>query len=132
VGILLPHVGHGHRDGGAWLSRPSARTVTVHDPDEARAAVAAAARDGVSLTLISAPAAAASGGPAWFKALVDAAKADRPEAAVKAVLDCGSRPADALAALRSGWRTIVYTGPAASKIRQIADAMDAVVLRKRP
>ncbi len=132
MGILLPHVGHGHRHGGAWLSSPRTRTVTVHDPDEARAAVAAAARDGVPITLISAPAAAASGGPAWFKALVDAARAGWPDVAVDAVLDCGARPADALAALRSGWRTIVYSGPAATKIRQIAAATNAVVLRRRP
>jgi len=65
-------------------------------------------------------------------ALVETAQADQPGVDVDAVLDCGARPADALAALRSGWRTIVYTGPAASKIRQIADGMGAVVLRTRP
>lgn len=84
------------------------------------------------MTLVSAPAAAASGGPEWFAALVEAAKASNPQADVDAVLDCGARPGDALAALRSGWRKIVYTGPAVTKIRQIADGMNAVVLRRRP
>ena len=132
MGLFLPHVGHGDRTGCAWLSRRTTRTVTVHDLDEARAAVAAAARAGEAVTLVSAPAAAAAGGPQWFKALVEAAQADRPDVAIQSVLDCWSRPADALAALRSGWRTIVYSGPAAGKIRQIAAATNAVVLRKRP
>jgi len=84
------------------------------------------------VTLVSAPAAAASGGPEWFKALVDAAKASQPQADVDAVLDCGARPGDAMAALRSGWRKIVYSGPAAAKIREMADGMNVVVLRTRP
>ena len=128
----MSHVGHGGRHGSAWLNHRHTRAVTVHDADEARAAVAAAARDGVCVTLVSAPAAAASGGPKWFEALVDAARHDLPHVAVDAVLDCGTRPGDALAALTAGWRKIVYSGPASGKVRQIAKRLDAVVLRQRP
>lgn len=49
-----------------------------------------------------------------------------------AVLDCGDRPGDALAALRAGWRTIVYSGSAAAKIRDIARQRGAQVLKERP
>ena len=87
---------------------------------------------GHGVTLISAHGAAASGGPGWFMAVVETVAGDYPDVDILSILDCGDRPGDALAALRAGWKTIVYTGPAAAKIADIANQLDATVLRKRP
>jgi len=77
-------------------------TFIVHSLNHARAAAAAAVECGTSLTLLSAPAAAGSAGPAWFAALVRAVRAEFPGLTLVAILDCGTAPGFALAALREG------------------------------
>jgi len=105
--------------------------IIVHSLEQARAAVAAAASLGVPVTLVSAPGAGAYAGPAWFKALVDAAAAAHPEIAVTAVIDCGEEPGTVLAALRAGFRYVVFTGPdaARSALADLAAARGAVLER---
>lgn len=131
MGLLRAHVRYGGGRRGAGLTRKR-QTVTVHGAAEARAALEDARAGGCDITLISAPGAAASGGPGWFMALVECAARDYPDLKIDSVLDCGDRPGDALAALRAGWKTIVYTGPASAKIDDIAAQCDATVLRRRP
>jgi fructose/tagatose bisphosphate aldolase len=103
--------------------------IIVHSPDHARAAVAAAAALHVPVTLVSAPGAGAYAGAAWFKALVAEATAAFPQAAVYAILDCGEAPGAVLAALRAGFRRVIFTGAEAARLRLVAFAgtRDAVL-----
>ncbi len=57
----------------------TARAIVFHSLDHARAALAAAARLGVPVTLRSAPGAAAYAGAGYLKAIVDAAAAENPD-----------------------------------------------------
>lgn len=108
--------------------------IVVHDVAHARAALAAAAGRGVRVTLLSAPGAAAYAGPAWFREVVGAARAAHPQAEAAALLDCGARPGDVLAALRAGVEGVVFTGRAdvADKLAALADAHGAAFHRARP
>jgi hypothetical protein len=64
----------------------------------------------VPVTLESAPGAGGYAGPAWWRALIEAALAEYPTATARAVLDCGEEPGTALAALRAGVSRIRFTG----------------------
>jgi len=97
------------------------RPVIVHDIEDARAAVAAAAELGLaSLTLRSAPGAARYLGATVYRDIVRAACGAHPGVAVTAVFDCGADPGLALGALRHGLKVIRLS--AASAVRdRIAD-----------
>ena len=56
-------------------------------------------------------------GPAWFKAVIDQARAAYPEVAVAAILDCGDQPGAVMAALRVGLTHLRYEGPAATRAK---------------
>lgn len=86
------------------------RAVIVHGLDHARAALAAAAEQGVAVALFSPPAAAASHGPLWF-ARLDAAMRSEARPPALFVLDCAAAPGHALAALRHGLRDISLEAP---------------------
>jgi hypothetical protein len=103
--------------------------IIVHSLDHARAAVAAAAALGRPVTLVSASSAGAYAGPLWFKAVVEEAAASFPGTAVTAVIDCGAAPGFVLAALRTGFRRVIFTGPDATRARltEIAAAQGAVI-----
>lgn len=131
MGFLEPDVRHGGGHGETRLI-PAAPAITVIGPAQAAAAVAAAVATGLPVTLLSAPGAAASVGPAWFAALVENARSRCPGAAVTAVLDCGDAPGHALAALRLGFGTIRFDGASAARIGDIAGQYGATVLRERP
>ncbi len=108
--------------------------LVVHGIDDARQAVAAARDRKTTLTLISAPGAAAYAGPVWFLALVEQARAASPGLTISGVLDCADDPGHAMAALRAGAEAIVFTGDdiLAKKLAALAEASGAVVLRRRP
>jgi len=110
------------------------RTVVIHSLDHARAALAAAAELRTEeLVLFSAEGAAANAGPAWFRDLVEIARAEHPRVKVTAVLDCGDMPGYALAALRAGCTAIRFTGkrPVKAKIRAIAKKCGAALVERR-
>ncbi len=90
------------------------RPIIVHSLAEARAAVTAAAELGVPVTLASAPEAAGYLGALWFRELVRMASAERPEARVSALIDCGDQPGHVMAALRQGLKRVRFTGPKAT------------------
>ena len=104
----------------------SARIV-FHSLAHARAALAAAAEAGVALTLQSAPGAAAYAGTGYLKAIADRAAAEHANVEVTAVIDCGADAGIAMAALRIGWRTVRFSGPAKvrAKLADIAGQMGA-------
>jgi len=105
------------------------RRIIVHSLGDAQAAVGAAASLGCGVTLVSARGAGAYTGPAWFKAVVDAAIAAHPGAAVDAVIDCADAAGTALAALRLGLGRVRFSGNAEARaaLAQIAAAQGAVI-----
>ncbi len=106
------------------------RPIIVHSLEDARAAAAAAAELGVPVTLASAPAAAGYLGALWFRELVAMAAAERPEAEVSAVLDCGGRPGHVMAALRQGLKRVRFTGrkSTARSLAELAAQYDAEIV----
>jgi hypothetical protein len=113
---------HGRSRGARRKARLSRRRIIIHSLAQARAALAAAAELGVPITLESAPAAGGYAGPGWWRALIEAARAERPAADVIAVLDCGEEPGAALAALRAGVPRIRFAGAAEMRARLAAIA----------
>lgn len=105
--------------------------IIVRTPAEATAAVRAAAALGVTVTLVSAPGAGAYVGPDWFAALVRQAAFACPNATVTAAIDCADEAGTALAALRAGYRHIVFAGHADAEARlaEIAAQVGAVIER---
>lgn len=83
------------------------RPIIVHDIEDARAALAAAAEAGIaSLTLRSAAGAARYLGATVFRDMIAEATRPYPGVAVTAVFDCGDDPGLALGALRHGLKVI--------------------------
>ncbi len=85
----------------------------MHSLAEALAAVEAAAKSQSQVTLLSAPHAARSVGPGWFKSVLARARAHRPGAVKEGILDCADSAGAAMAAIRLG-------------------EIDGLVLRARP
>lgn len=110
-------------------SSQTARAVIVHGLGDARAALAAARAVGRPVRLLSAPAAGAYAGGAWFTALVRLARDAFPDVTAEAVLDCGDEPGRALAALRAGVAHICLGGNARARaaVADIAAASGATV-----
>ncbi|TAN64386.1 MAG: hypothetical protein EPN20_08430 [Magnetospirillum sp.] len=105
----------------------------VHSLAEARAVMAA--RDvGEAVTLESPPAAAGYHGIGWWRALVTALTEEFPDREIKAVLDCGSAPGHALAALRAGVKSVRIDAPAETlaALTEIAAALGAAIQQKKP
>jgi len=86
------------------------------------------------VVIASAPRAAGYAGPAWFGALLDAARAAVPAARFRALLDCGEDAGAALAAIRTGISGVVFTGRAdvALRLAAIAAQAAATLLTSRP
>jgi hypothetical protein len=90
----------------AELSEPAPAApakVVVHDLDEARAALAAAAERGLPIQLRSAPGAAAYAGVGYLRALGEAVDHEL-------IIDCGDDAGLVMAALRTGCRRLVFSG----------------------
>jgi hypothetical protein len=107
----------------------SGKRIIIHSLADARAALAAAWALKSPVVLASAEAAGGYAGPAWFKALVDQARAEFPEARATAVLDCGDEAGTALAALRHGFKSVRFTGGGAAlkRLKDIASQMGAAI-----
>jgi hypothetical protein len=116
------------------MGQSSGPAVVVHSLAQARVALSVAAQAGVPVTLLSAPGAAGTGGPAWFRKLASLAGADYPLAVFSTVLDCGDRPGLVLAALRDGHGQVCFTGRkmVAEKLAAIAAQTGASLLTRRP
>lgn len=131
MGILEPH---GRGGSARRKARLSGRRIIVHSLDHARAAIDAAATLGVEVTIVSAAGAAGYAGPMWFKALVEAALLDHPDAAVTAILDCGEEPGTVLGALRAGLKHVRFTGPIPTRERlaALAAPLGAIIENDEP
>jgi acyl-CoA reductase-like NAD-dependent aldehyde dehydrogenase len=109
---------------------PDGPVIVVHTAAQATAALAAAARAGRPVVLASPPDAAASMGPGMFRAMVAAARQAEPRARSLAVLDCGARAGDAMAALREGIEAVCFRGDkeVAAKLADMAEQSGARLL----
>jgi hypothetical protein len=101
--------------------------VTVHGLDQARAALA----PGLPVLLLSGWGAASYAGAGWWRAMVDAARAERPDVAAPDALDCADQAGRALEALAAGCRLLVLE-PCPGFAAVVERASEAVVLPARP
>ena len=108
--------------------------IIFHHAKQADDAMAFAAASRRPITLLTAPGAAAYGGPGFYLAMVELAQQSHPKAAVRAIRDCGDDGAMAQMALQLGWRGVVLRGKAAvrEKVCQIAETYGADVLARPP
>ncbi|MCA3389294.1 MAG: hypothetical protein INF65_11755 [Roseomonas sp.] len=113
----------------AFLKLPA---VVVHGREQAAWVLRIAA--GRPVLLVSAPGAALNAGPGWFKAVLEQAAAEHPGANFTAALDCGAAPGAALAALRAGFKLVVFDlgHPSAASVLGAAAEAGAEVLGSRP
>lgn len=113
----------------AFLKLPA---VVVHGRAQAEWALRVAA--GRPVLLVSAPGAALNAGPGWFKAVLEQAAAEHPDARLHAALDCAAAPGAALAALRAGFKLVIFDlgHPAAASVLGAAAEAGAEVLGIRP
>ncbi|CCG41292.1 hypothetical protein [Magnetospirillum molischianum] len=113
--------------------RPLLR-VEVGSLAEARAALATARVVGWALCLESPAAAAGWHGIGWWHGVVEQIIAEADDVRVEAVLDCGTAPGLALAALRAGCRAVrLESGPAATAaVTAIAAELGGKVLPPWP
>ena len=113
----------------AFLKLPA---VVVHGRGHAAWALSIAA--GRPVLLVSAPGAALNVGPGWFKAVLDQAAAAHPGANFTAALDCAAAPGAALAALRAGFKLVIFDlgHPSAASVLGAAAEAGAEVLGTRP
>lgn len=104
--------------------------IVVYALADAVAALEAATACGVKITLVSPASAAASAGPAWFRALVEQAREAVQAAAFDSVLDCATEAGHALAALREGLQAVSFSGPedVRAKIEDIAHQSGSTVV----
>jgi len=100
-----------------------------HGFNDVRAALTVGRDLGRPVVLLTAPDAAARVGPDVLKAMVDEAAASAPGAAFDAIIDCGAAPGLAMAALRAGWRHLVFHGDTTvqPKIADLARQQGAVL-----
>lgn len=113
----------------AFLKLPA---VVVHGRGHAAWALSIAA--GRSVLLLSAPGAALNTGPGWFKAVLRQAADAHPGANFTAALDCAAAPGAALAALRAGFKLVIFDlgHPSAASVLGAAAEAGAEVLGTRP
>ena len=107
----------------------SEKRIIIHSLADARAALAAAQALKSPVVLASAAAAGGYAGPAWFRAVVDQARAEFPDVAATVVLDCGDEAGTVLAALQHGFTRVRFTGGAAAskRLKDIASELGASI-----
>ncbi len=104
----------------------SRKEIIVHSLDHALAAFAAAEAAKVPLIVTSARGAAAQAGPAWFKAVIEAAMAVHPTVVATAILDCGDEPGAVMAALRLGLKQLRFNSSETLRAKLTAMGADFV------
>jgi hypothetical protein len=109
---------------------PHAAHVVFHALVDAEMALEEAAASGAKAVLRTAPGAIAYAGPLYLLKIVEAAASGAHGAALAgAVIDCGREAVLAFAALRSGWRALLFTGRgrSLSEVRAAAAAAGATL-----
>ena len=108
------------------------KAITIYGLSHAKAAAKVAAKLSTPVTVVSAPAAVASAGPAWFLSVVTQAQRVHLNADIQPILDCANFGGLALASMRQGLKLIIYDGVANNAVDNIAKQYSAKVIRTRP
>ena len=113
----------------AFLKLPA---VVVHGRAQAEWALRVAA--GRPLLLLSAPGAALNAGPGWFRHVLEQAAATHPGTPFSAALDCAAAAGAALAALRAGFKLVIFDlgHPSGASVLGAAEEAGAEILGIRP
>lgn len=113
---------------------PPPSAVIVHSHADVARAARLAADLRVPVTIMTAPGAADYAGPDVLFAMVQAGLAEAPGADIVAIIDCADAAGRAQAALRAGWRHILFTGhpDAAARLADLARQSGASLLTARP
>lgn len=90
------------------------KIIDIRDLDGYRAALAGAKTAGDELSLQSPPGAASYAGPMYFKAMMEQAAAEFPDAPHRFILDCGDDVTCALIAVRLKMPYVRFSGDDAS------------------
>lgn len=108
--------------------------ITVHDRDQAIAALTVARELGLQITLLSAAGAANTIGISWFLALIVQAREAVPDARSLAMFDCHRYAARAMVAVQSGVDAVIFTGKRETllKLADIAEDRRVLVTDTRP
>jgi delta 1-pyrroline-5-carboxylate dehydrogenase len=108
--------------------------IVIHSLAHAVAALTAAAKASRPIVLASAPDAGIYAGPGWFGALLHSAREAVPATQFEALLNCGDDAGAAMAAIRAGVPTVVFTGrtDVAARLADIAGQAGARLLTARP
>ncbi len=111
------------------MSTPVSARIRIHSLDHGRAALAAAVAAGRPVSLESPAGAALWQGIGWWRAVVAILAAEFPGIAFAAVLDCADAPGAALAALRSGVKSVRVKAPAPvlARLAAIAEQENSTV-----
>ena len=110
------------------------KAIVFHSLAHASAALAASGDAQCPITLVTPPQGARYAGPLFYwEVLIQAERATGTNVAAK-LIDCGAYGGVAMAALRCGWRTLVFSGPTAvfEKLRSMAGALGGNVVNKSP
>ena len=115
-------------------AEPPAPVFIVHSLKQAVAVLHSAATCRLPVVLLSAPDAGISAGPGWFRAVIDGARDEVPEAVFSAILDCGDDAGAAQGAIRAGIEGVVYSGrpDVAARLAAVAANYGLRLLIRRP
>lgn len=108
--------------------------ITVHWLAQAETALRAGAEAGRPVTLLSAPGAAFTVGPLYFREMIARARQAVPSAESLALFDCEAAAGRTLEALHCGLEAVIFSGPPAqrSALEAIAEAAGARLFVRRP
>ena len=123
MGLLEPYGRYRGRSGqGLSIQLSDEPVIVVHGKEHAVAALSAAAEADIAVLLVSQQGGVSVWGAEAFKALMEQAVRQVPQARFRWALDCGDDPGYALAACRTGVAGIVFatTSAAFDRIADIA------------
>lgn len=108
--------------------------ITVHDLDQAVAALTAAVALDQPVTLVSARAATSTVGVVWFAVMISEAREKVPEAQARILFDCDRHGGRAMAALRYGFDAVIFTGSRETlmKLADIAEDLGVTMMDHYP
>lgn len=116
------------------MTTSSPACFTVHGLPHLRVAMAAGAATGRAIVVMSAAGASGYAGAGWFLSMAEQGRAEFPDVALTAWLDCDDRGGDVLAAFAAGARHVIFTGhpEAGRRLNAIAQEYGAAILSERP
>ena len=134
MGLFQPYGRHRDGDRQAGIAETLSAAFTYYSRQHVTAALEAAAAIDRRVTLVTPPNGATSAGPEVYFEMIQAGRADVPQASADAIVDCGSDAGTVMRALRCGWRTLRYSGDRAThaKLAEMANQLGGTIERALP